>query len=222
MSNLTGSEILFQKFCDKRSIHWRRIPESNDEKRPDYFVLANNQLIVIEIKQFDLNEREKEIWKKINQEKVTSYFNPAKYRIREKIDTGRKQLKKFSKVPTLLLLFDNTGGLLGVESNDILQGMHGNETFKYLVPHQTEFTPILTDHFLGSGQKLTKERTTYISGIARLVKPNFETEYQIHIFHNKFTENPLDFSVASKLANKQFELDANEHGNYSEWSEIKL
>lgn len=172
MSNLTGSEILFQKFCDQRSIHWRRIPESDNEKRPDYFVLVSGQLIVIEIKQFDLNDREKQIWKEINQGKVTSYFNPAKYRIREKIESGRKQLKRFSKVPTLLLLFDNTGGLLGVESDDILQAMHGNETFKYLVPNQTDISPILTDHFLGGGKKLTKERSTYISGIARLIKPN--------------------------------------------------
>ena len=222
MSNLTVSEILFQKFCDKKSIHWRRIPEHNDEKRPDYFVLVNDQLIVVEIKQFDQNEREKKIWEEIKQGKVTSYFCNAAYRIREKIDTGRKQLKKFSKKPTLLLLFDNTGGLLGVDSNDILQGMYGDETFKYLVPHQTEFTPILTDIFLGSGQKLTKDRTTYISGIASLIKPNFDNDYQIHIFHNKFTENPLEFSVASQLANKQFELEVNKNGTYSEWSEIKL
>jgi len=222
VSKLTESEILFQRICERKYIHWRRIQETNVEKRPDYFVLIKNQLIVVEVKQFDLNKREKEIWGELNKGKVTSYFNPAKYRIREKIESGRKQLKKFSKRPTLLLLFDNTGGLLGVESDDILQAMHGNETYKYLVPNQPDIPPILANRFLGGGQKLTGKRSTYISGIARMFKPNFENNYQIHIFHNRFTDNPLDPSIASNIADQQFELERTNIDNFYKWEKIKV
>ena len=219
MSRKKGSEVLFEDYCDKHSIQWRRIPEGT-EKRPDYYVYMNGQLVVIEVKQFDLNEEEKNVWERVNDGEAFGYAVKTKYRIRRKIKEGKEQLKPYSKRPTLLVLFDNTGGLLSLDSDDILQAMHGNSVFKYLIPDSPEIEPILTDHFFGGGQKLTSSRTTYISGVVRLFKPPFKSEFEIHIFHNRYSTNPLETLIASKLASKQFKLVDNKHGNYAHWEEV--
>lgn len=218
MSVKKASERLFEDYCRENSIHFRRI-EEGDQKCPDYYTLVKNELIVFEVKQFDLNDSDKTVWEEVNKGNAKGYAVQTKYRIRKKIKRAKKQLKRFSSKPTVLLLFDNTGGLLGLDSDDILQAMFGDEVFKYLIPESLEIEPLLVGHSFGRGRSLSKERSRYISGIAKLFKSDYENNYQINFFHNYYASNPIDIEVGSKLFNRQFQLVENENDNFAHWVE---
>ena len=51
----TKSEQLFEEFCDRNNVRWRRIETAEDEgeERPDYELVLSGERVIAEVKQFD-------------------------------------------------------------------------------------------------------------------------------------------------------------------------
>ena len=200
MSTIKGSELLFEKLCDRKGIKWRRIKEDSEYgKKPDYLILIKGQLIVVEIKQFDPSERDKKIWDNFRKGIIEFFAIKTKYEIADKIRSGKKQLKPFSVRPTLLILMDNTGGISSLEGSHLYEAMHG-------------FNGILSSN-----------RTTYLSAIGRLKFLLLEEKGELDIFYNSNTTNSLDPSILKSLARKQYKVDENTPDNFTaRWLEIEV
>lgn len=178
-----GSELLFEKLCERKGVTYRNIKEDSEKgRKPDYFILPNNELIVVEIKQFERSERDKQIWANLKKGVLQFFAVKTRYKIADKIKDGKGQLKPFSSRPTILIILDNTGGFSSLDKSEIYDATHGRNSM------------------------LPKHRTNYISAIGRLEIKVPEAKGELDIFHNQNTTNPLDPASLKGFARKQFRV----------------
>ncbi len=217
----TGSEKLFERFCDLRSIRFDRLPEQA-HPYPDYCITVNNNKVVIEIKQINKNNSEKLLERNIkNKLPVESGFmcTGAK-RIRKIIDSGNKQLKGYTcgQYPSILLIFDNTYGLAHIENDDILEAMYGDMALKLEDNNESQ----LIRGIFGGKRKMTQKTNTTTSALGWLmVNPKDNVPY-IDIFHNCFSKFPFDIKSASYIARNQFQRGDSAKNQYRDWKLITL
>jgi len=110
----TVSQNLFEKFCSNYKILCKRIPCKKDSKTADYEIFVNNQKIIVEVKQTELNQRQKaKIIKALKERKYVIYpneniptpsgktvFEPGR-QIRKKITDASPQIKAIPGTPYL-------------------------------------------------------------------------------------------------------------------------
>jgi len=219
MNNKPLSELLFERFCEENSIPYSSI-DTQEYKTPDYEITLGEQVLVVEVKQFERNEDENESLVKLHHRGVCGMWSVPGNRVRLKINSASKQLKQFSqgKLPAILVLYDNTG-LASIDANDIKTAMYGDESRSMWIAEYPDHTSILKDEvYLGSGRKFTPDDNTTFSGIALLYKYCGTT--RLSVFHNIYAKCPLDPDLLRLNTVKHFTLGLPARGEFPEWREV--
>jgi hypothetical protein len=189
----TDSEILFEKYCDIRQYRFERIhPRQNDGRFPDYRVYTSYGEVIIEVKQIDRNEKDKEWDRQLLTESGAFGESVVGKRVWSAIESGKGQLKRFrdENKPTILVLYDTTYRYC-LSERDIDAGMFGQPIM--LISRDPAEEVIVTD---GGNRKFSESRKTYISAIAVLELSREFNEPFLKIYHNIFAYillNPSHF-----------------------------
>ena len=219
-SGNTLSENIFEEFCTWNSIPFTRV-ERLVVPTPDYIIDLCHQKVMVEIKQLDKSDDDKLFMKKIRNAHIASRWESTDKRIRNAIDTSRKQFRTYknNKVPKLLVIFDNTS-LEVINPDDVRTAMYGDETVSLLV-NETDIQspPIVKKVGFGRNKKLSPEVNTTFSALATLSKFGDGTLF-LNIYHNIFAKNPIDPSWFRSYAVAQFSLSENIPMRLQDWKVI--
>jgi hypothetical protein len=217
----TVSEIFFEKICKRRGISFHPI-ERGKNRTPDYRILLAGTEVIVEVKQLDLNKEDKERYEQVFKEgKIVTFFPRAKSRFREKIKSSSGQLKNITKgvLPSILVLFDNTGGFSCLDKYSILTGMYGDETLAVMMPDNPEFDPVMNGCYFGGNRQMTERERRYISAVG-LIRMNNDNDPELDLYHNIFASLPLKAEIVVSIASRQYTLPQGNTEVFREWVEI--
>lgn len=149
----TAGEILFEQYLESQRLPFEFEKEhAGKTKRPDYTVEWNGQSVILDVKDFETQQR------------VGSFAVIDSYpQIREKIEQGRDKFKQYKEFCCALVLYNAGHGIVMLEQQDIMLGsMHGDSGWE--IPFNT--TTGVADSsrmrraFLGRGKMLRPNRET--------------------------------------------------------------
>jgi hypothetical protein len=219
----TISEREFEKFCRARRIPFERVPET-DCRTPDYEIVLNASRVVVEIKEMERNDEERESDRLVAER---GYGNVISHtpgeRVRRKIQSCSKQLKARAKgvLPALLVVFDG-GRVVGhVEPYNIRVAMYGLEQIHIAVPPIGTGSPHATGIGHGPKRKMTASDNTSISAIGALVMTGPD-QHHLLVYRNSFAKIPLDPTLLSPFGVRHFDIGNSSTGSASDWIEIPL
>ncbi len=152
----TIGEKEFERFCAQHGFTLHKVKEQ-ENKTPDYELLIGDIKIIVEIKDLEPNEEEKEAdnHRRTHNWAVWGSNSPGT-RIRYKIEEAKEQLRTSVKgnEPTLLILYDARPPVIkGISPYEMKVAMYGIETFHLAVPKDYR-PPMLTGHKFGKNSKL--------------------------------------------------------------------
>ncbi len=216
---LTLAETLFEQFLRSRGVPYRRIPEVQDRRTPDYELGPSERIVFTEVKQIDLNpgeQRELRRWEE--GEAIVSTGTPGQ-RIRRAISDGRGQLADASLAgnPTMLVIYDATCRLHG-DGYNVLVGMYGLQTLVLSIPHPFGAPQIVSQKF-GPKQKMTIDMNTSISALGVIRTPTRD-DLVLDVYHNWYARCPLDPSVWTPYGVSQHRLGGDPAEGFQEWESV--
>jgi hypothetical protein len=213
IKNKTQGEIQFENYCILNQIEIDRIPEGT-KREADYKMKIGNHEIFTEIKDFDLTKEGKNNIEKFKNKGfyIGETHKPGK-KIRNKIGDAKGQLKKDEL--NLIVLYDNRPELVaGIYDYEIKVAMYGIETYILNVPDNFAPPKLISKKF-GKDPTLQPGINTRISAIGVLAND------LLHIYHNKFTTNPLEIELLSEVESiRQYHIEIDENKKFSDWIEI--
>jgi hypothetical protein len=175
MSNLTTSEIMFERWCREHGIPFRRIKvaRAQGHKRPDYAIKVNGGWCVVEVKEIDPTAEDDRLYQQIASNRVEGRWVDAGARLRKPIRDASDQLRKFSVrgFPTAVCLVDNTVGFY-VEPFQVIQAMCGKATVRIAVSDDPEYEARFLGMHHGKKATMTGQHNTSISAVAVLRQPS--------------------------------------------------
>jgi hypothetical protein len=129
------SHRTFERFCVLKGIRAEPIPRAATPT-PDYKVWIGPRCYIVELKQLDPNVEDERQQRDLKTTGQTAWEDPNPgRRARYKVGKAKRQLTSWAKrgLPTLLILFNNTGELLGVyiDPYEIKVGMYGSDIFRF-------------------------------------------------------------------------------------------
>ena len=217
---MTESEELFEIFCREAAIPIERV-QSGHQKTADYFIGQDDRRLVVEVKQFDPNSRDRIILNKSPEEfgeQEAFYDGMPGDRVRLKINKSMTQLKSLSKgvIPTLLVLFDNVN--LWPEMCDpsaIKVAMYGVETILITNEESPNGGARIVDRWHGSHRKATSSTNTTLGGIAPLLIE--DGRLHLKVFHNYFAALPILHDHLMSQMVTHYQLMQNPEVAFTEW-----
>jgi hypothetical protein len=216
MNDLTISEIFFEQFCKDNSIPYSRI-EREQHRTPDYNVYFGEHHIIAEVKQFDPNEKDKELREQVRSRGAASGCEASGRRVRNKIDSAKKQLR-YKECPAILVVFDNVP-IGSADADDIKTAMYGQETIRLSFSENREGSSVEIENVgFGSKRKFTQADNTTFSAIALLFR--FGDSLRLSIFHNIHAKHLIDPSWLRCDMIRHFTLGPQLPGAFQEWQEI--
>ena len=215
----TISENIFENICESRGVPYRKLATRENRRTPDYLILPSGEKVVVEVKQIEPNDEDRELQEKSKQGETTGWWADNDTRIRRKIKRGAKQLKAVAKgrCPAVLMLYDNRKIKI-VDNEDVLNAMYGDEELTLGVPLDGE-KPFPLGVGFGGNRQMTEENRLYISAVA-FMRQKYPEEWIIALFHNVFASEPLDPDVASSFADVQYALTEPKSKAYQNWTRI--
>ena len=220
---MTTSEVLFERFCTEGHLSFRRI-DTDVEKTPDYEVVLGNVPVIVEVKEFTLNESDKEALHDCESGGSAVWGMPKLgSRVRNKIESAKHQLECLAsgRCPGLLLLYDGRPSPIGgIFPYEILVAMYGFETIDVHVSEKPEEPVRFGRHKFGKGGKLRYKTHTYISavGILREVDGN---RLHIDLYHNIFADNPLPLEpIVGRADMSLFSVPSGSGNEFREWVQV--
>ena len=220
---MTVSEELFEQLCRDSQVRFERIQASDGRRMADYRIWLNAIEAIVEVKQMEEGDHERQLLATSEDDQAPAVASDVHLRIRKKIQKARKQLKNPSNghLPTLLVLYDNTGGLSGMDNEDFLQAMHGNEVLNiYSTKGDNRPRVVGTFHtFDITSSKVRENLNTSLSCVCRLLKGANDRPL-LSVFHNEFAANPLSPECARIIATRQFVRPPAERNEYRNWKQI--
>jgi hypothetical protein len=161
----TEGECLFEQYLNEmRYVYQFEKEYEGRKKRPDYTVTRNGRTFLFDAKDFG----------PIMPQPGFGQFDPY-FRIRQRIDDGRKKFKEFKEFPCSVVLRNTGNAFVNVESPGIVLGaMYGDSGFEipiYLGPERSPTPAPAPRHaFLGDGKMVSKNYTqnTTISALLSL------------------------------------------------------
>jgi hypothetical protein len=224
---MTQSEQWFEEFCAFVGLSFERI-EEEEGKTPDYFLDIENKKIIVEVKEFSRNKKERESDRLLEERGYgEALSNTPGDRVRKKISNASAQIKERTegKYPSILALCDirhGCGQITGhVDPYNIRVGMYGLEQVHIAVPQDPSVSPYATGTSFGPKRKMTENQNTTISAIGVISTPP-ENGIQFDVYHNIYAAQPIDPSLLAKYGIRQFNLVEQENDTTAQWQEIQL
>jgi hypothetical protein len=218
---MTISETLFEELCTGRGISFQPIPTTRGRRSADYYVWLNQTETVVEVKQIDPSDYERRLLATAEDDDAPAIASNVHIRIRNKFDKAKKQLKNLSegRLPSLFILYDNTRGLSGLDNEDFLNAMHGDEVVE-ITTARTSGRVVKTSHTFGMrGRKVGKSHNRSVSAVCRLVVGSAGKPLLL-VFHNEFATNQLPIELTRLIAHRQFIRPTSPTNEYRFWTEI--
>lgn len=220
LMNKTLSEMLFEKYCDSRSIRWRPVAVGSS-RTPDYDIFLRRFKVVTEVKEFTPNQVERQADEDLKKNKLAIVSVIPGDRVRSKISDAVPQIRTRSngRYPGLLVLFDSCLSVGHIDSYQIRVAMYGFETIVLAVPTDMSLSPYMVGKKFGAKRKVTPEHNTSLSAIATLTttaKDNLE----LNIFHNKYAALPLNPLLFAHYDVPQYKLGETELDSMVQWVEV--
>jgi len=218
--NKTQSEMLFEKYCDSRSIRWNRVAVGSS-RMPDYDIFLRRFKVVTEVKEFTPNQFERKAEEDLKKKKFAIVSVVPGDRVRSKISDAVPQIRARSKgrYPGLLVLFDNCLTVGHIDSYQIRVAMYGFETIVIAVPTDMSLSPRAVGKKFGPKQKVTPEHNTSLSAIATLTATTQDV-LELTIFHNKYATVPLNPKLFAHYGVPQYKLGEVDPGSIAQWVDI--
>jgi len=221
---MTISEKLFEQFCRENNIQFSRLlPDGN--KTPDYEINLGDQHIILEIKEFALNNEEKIAINDFKKKRFSSWgSSKVGNRIRYKIDDSKRQIERLAsgKCPAILLLYDaRPFPIKGTSPYEIEVAMYGWESIDLHVPENLEKPVRFGKHRFGKGKKFRSDCHTYISAIGMLREIEPTEQLNLDIYLNVYADMPLQ--IDSLITRKNITVYTIASGNGNEfrgWARI--
>lgn len=216
----TVSESIFERVCDRRGVLYRKLATRENQRTPDYLILPSGEKVVVEVKQIEPNDEDRELRKKSKKGETTGWWSDNNTRIRRKIKQCAKQLKAVAKgrCPSVLMLYDDREIKI-IGNEDFLEAMYGDEELTLAVPLDGGEPEPLGVGF-GGNRQLTEQQRRYISAVA-IMRQKFPGEWVVVMFHNVFASRPLDPDVASSFADVQYDLTKPKTKEWQNWTRIR-
>jgi hypothetical protein len=195
--------------------------QSDHQRTADYILGQGDRRLVVEVKQFDPNSRDRII---LNRSPEEFGENEAFYdgmqgdRIRLKINKSMPQLRNLSKgiLPTLIVLFDNVRLWPEIcDPSAVKVAMHGVETILITNEVAPEGGAMVVDRWHGPHRKATSFINTTLSGIALLSCVG--GHLHLDIFHNYFAAVPIDLHHFKSASVTHYRLMQNPEEAFTEW-----
>lgn len=212
----TQSELLFEHYCEATGFSCMRVAEGTS-KTPDYEVMVDGHIIVVEITAIERNPAERESDRKLAERNCgTVTGGTPGARVRSKIDGSAKQLKARMRGvhPSMLVLYDRGDVLRHLDSYHVRVAMYGLDVLHLTVPTD----PAQPSRIVGQSgpkRKMTPVDNTSISAIGVLYKTSTGAPTLV-VYHNDFAGVPLDVAVLAKHGIKQ-----RTHGSQGDWTDVQ-
>jgi hypothetical protein len=222
---MTLSETLFEQLCSTHQIRFEPIPTVDGQRTADYRIWLGTLETIVEVKQIDSSEQEKKLLATGEDENIPAVISIISKRIRNKFDDAKRQLKNLScgRLPALLVLYDNTNGLSGMDNESIMNAMHGDEVVEVERLRGSNKQGILRifDTFGKKNRKIGRHHNRSVSAIGRLLINN-AGKPMLFLFHNEYATNPLSNGLAKLIAVRQFIRPASVSNEYRHWMEVTV
>jgi hypothetical protein len=212
----TRSEYVFEQFCQENALRLDRVETDNDSTTPDYDVFPQEHHVVFEIKELQANDNDAAARDEARTNGAAAAFADPRNRIRQKIGTAVKQLKRRSEGlhPAVLVLFDN-GTFGGIDATDIKNAMYGDETV--VVTRSAAGDRCIASR-LGGGRKCTATDNRTLSAVALLSTTGGVAS--LSIFHNVFARCPLPPSWFIGARCHQYSIDLDCGSGLPQWHTV--
>jgi hypothetical protein len=112
MNKTTESERVFKWFCKGLDITCEKMPEgqqktpTGQKQSPDYDIVLGGHKVIAEVKQFELNPRDKEALLELRTVGTAASFPQLHVRIWREIRDAADQMKERGDFPAVLVIFD--------------------------------------------------------------------------------------------------------------------
>lgn len=215
----TRSEQMFEHFCNRHRIRWRRIPAAST-RTPDYEMLLARRKVIVEVKEISPNKDELAAQRIARQGGFAVVSSIPGDRVRAKISNAIPQLKAATKrrMSGLLVLLDTGFSAEHTSAYNIRTAMHGFETHYLGVPQDLGSETYLKDKDFGGGKKTTVSSNTSLSAIA-VIEP-WSVPPRLKVYHNPFARVPLPLAGFRKYGVTQLGLGAKVPGQVPDWVEL--
>jgi len=217
----TRSERLFEEFCSRKHIRFRRVAVSK-VRTPDYDVFLPKRKVVVEVKEFTPNPQEVRAAEELRRNKFSVVsFTPGD-RVRKKITEAAPQIRARcrGRFPGLLVLFDDGVAARHLDSYQIRVAMYGLEQVVFVVPTDPRASAYPIDRKYGPKRKMTADHNTSVSALAVLTKRP-AGDLQLTVYHNDHAVVPLPESLFARYAVPQYRLARPRPGIIADWVEVK-
>lgn len=215
---LTKSERLFEEYLCRTSIRYSRITESNEEKRPDYWVDFGGFCVAVEVKQFDANKEDLKDQKALERGEIVVSGSTPGQRLRPKITEGAKQLAPLAKgkTPAVVALYSNLPVAVTdpLDPYNIKTAMFGLEQLLLRAPEDMNDPITLVDRKFGGKRRLTEDQNTTVSGLLVIKdKPNLE----FVLYHNPYAAITLNIGTFCSFGVDEYIISSNKKMEFQEW-----
>jgi hypothetical protein len=187
---MTESEMLFERFCRERGITFKRLEEAAT-RTPDYEMGLATLRAAVEVKQLEPNTQDRKLLSELRQTGAMSHWVNMQ-RPRQAILDATRQLRAHGRgvMPSIALLFDMAGGLLGyLGAASIAQSLYGARLV-HLADVPGRQLEVLGASF-GGRRVATEKHNTSLSAVA--VLRLFQNDVlSLTMFHNRYAAIPLD------------------------------
>ena len=213
----TASEILFERFCAAADLHLEQI-EPEIIPTPDYRLVVGGTAIIVEVKQLDPNETDKEIARQIIEKgRAWVCFVPGT-RVRQEISDSRRQIRRAKgELPAMVVLYDNTGGGSGqVKPHDVLTAMYGEDVVVVHKAGDPFRVPDSIENRFGGMRGVTPAHNTTLSAVAVLSHDD-SASCDLKVYHNRHAALPISIPAMRHSLISHFILPSGADGTYRDW-----
>jgi hypothetical protein len=216
------SELLFERFCREREVRFKLIPVAEGRRTPDYEFFPAGKRIVAEIAQFDPNDDDRR-YSGDRKAGIIGVGGTIGQRIRQKITDKADQLKAWSEgmVPTILVLYNNTGVRSYTSPEHVRAAMFGFDTYVIAVPTDPSKPNSVVDQKFGKGARMTAQHNTSLSALA-VLEEDSAGNLTLKTYHNVHATNRISPAVL-KIAGgvEQYALEQWISGQFQKWVRIE-
>ena len=204
------SELLFEDYCTRAGIEWKRVEEEQGAKTPDYALAIDGRTIIAEVKEITRNKEEEESYRLMKERGYGEALGGKPgARVRKKIMDSSPQIRARTAGchPGILVLY-NDGHVAGhLDRYHIMTAMYGLEVVNVAVPRDPSIAPYRTGTRFGPGKKMTRDANTSISAVGALVVTAPDRIIELHVYHNRFAAVPIESELLARRGIRQCRID---------------
>jgi len=222
---LTKGEEMFEAACRFAGIAYRRVPVARSEshRRPDYKVTVGHCGALVEVKQIDPNEQDRQEARDLAAGKIAVRSNKPGARLRSAIRDASGQLRRASlrRIPTAVAIFDTMFSFSYTDPYNVKVAMYGLDAMILALPEDRSIAPHTIGWKSAGSATLTEEHNTSVSAviIIRALPPSERKGPILIVYHNHFARVPFYPNHLRGSIHSQYALGQSDNG-FTTWIEV--